>query len=67
MSRGLEGLDMFDILIIKKIEEDEERRRQESARPRLSVPSLDYSDHPPEDEEDGATERGVVIIDPDDA
>lgn len=58
---------MFDVLIIKKIEEDKERRRRESERPRLNVPSIDYLEAPPPEERDEEeTERGVVIIDPDD-
>ncbi|NOZ02153.1 MAG: hypothetical protein GXP54_09725 [Deltaproteobacteria bacterium] len=58
---------MFDILIIKKIEEEQERRRKEAERPRLSVPSLGYMDETPpgEHDDDGTAERGVVIIEPD--
>ncbi len=56
---------MFDVFIIEKIREDEERRRRESERPRAEMPlpeltpeDVDSQVRPGADE----VERGVFII-----
>jgi len=56
---------MYDVFIIEKIREDEERRRRESERPRAELPipemtpeDVDSQYGPRSDE----VERGVFII-----
>lgn len=62
------GDEMFDIFIIEKIREEEERRRRESHRPYLENPFSDQQGPPPGWEETPGkkSDRGVVIIEPED-
>jgi hypothetical protein len=61
---------MFDAFIIQQIiQDEEERRRRDSDRPRLEVPRPDYEPQPEAGqarEDSAGEERGVVIIGQDD-
>lgn len=54
---------MFDVFIIERIRQEEERRREDN-RPRLEVPLPDVM--PEEPSPSDGCERGVLIIEPDD-
>ncbi|MBM4396062.1 MAG: hypothetical protein FJ087_10265 [Deltaproteobacteria bacterium] len=58
---------MFDVFIIQRIRDEEERRRRDDAnRPRLEVPLPDRPEEEPVETEPVAAEpRGVLIIDGD--
>ena len=60
---------MLDSFIIEKIREDEEaRRRHESRRPYLEVP-VPSGDRPEmtDEQERPSSERGILIIEPDES
>jgi hypothetical protein len=58
---------MFDVFIIQKIRDEEERRRQEHDRPRLEVPLPELPSEETEADRRGSddVERGVLIIEND--
>jgi hypothetical protein len=59
---------MFDVFIIQRIRDEEERRRRDDAnRPRLEVPLPDRPEEEPVEAEptSAAEQRGVLIIDGD--
>ena len=57
---------MFDVFIIERIRDEEERRRRESERPRLEIPTPDFSEEEPRGRDEGESpERGVLIIERD--
>lgn len=59
---------MFDVFIIHKIREEEERRRREQERPRLEIPDFEPPlPYPDLGERDDTPNRGVIIIEPDEA
>ena len=57
---------MFDVFIIEKIREEEERRNRERRRPYLEVPIADQEPPPGYDDvESEKSDRGVTIIERD--